>query len=197
MHVLLATRNAHKVHEIAGALAALGWTVAGLDTVDGLPEELPETGDTFEANALQKARFVAAATGLAALADDSGLEVAALGWGPGVYSRRFSPEATDQANNALLLRRLAGVDDRAARYRCALALVLPDGREGVVDGACPGRIGQLPRGQNGFGYDPLFWPDDAPGRTMAELTLAEKNQISHRGRALSRLPGLIAGLGPG
>lgn len=198
MRLILATRNAHKLREIALCLAGTGIAVEGLDGVPGLPEELPETGETFEDNALQKARFVFEATGLAALADDSGIEIRALGWAPGVHSKRWTPEATDEANNARLLRELEGKDDRAARYRCALALVAPgpDGPvEGVVVGACPGTIGIDPLGSGGFGYDPLFWPDEAPGRTMAQLTMAEKNAISHRGRAIALLPGLARRLG--
>ncbi len=152
-----------------------------------LPAELPdppETGDTFLANAIQKARFVFEATGRAALADDSGLEVDALGGRPGVFSRRYSPEATDGANNRRLLAELGGVTDRRARYRCVLAWC---DAAGVVTaaGSCEGMIGQEPRGTYGFGYDPLFLPDATPGRTMAELSPPEKDRISHRGAALS------------
>lgn len=192
MRLLLATRNAHKLHEIQAALAGTPLELVGLDAISGLPDELPETGATFEENALQKARFVFEATGAAALADDSGIEVAALGQAPGVHSKRWAPEGTDEANNALLIASLKGATDRRARYRCALAYVLPPvgGSEplaGVVTGTCNGTIGYEPRGTGGFGYDPYFWPDEAPGRAMAELTLDEKNRISHRGRALLRL----------
>lgn len=203
MRLVLATRNAHKVREIQAALAGVGVDVLGMDAFPALPEELPETGDTFEHNAAEKARFVAAATGLPALADDSGIEVAALGWRPGVFSKRYSAEGTDEANNLKLLADLAGVEQRAARYRCVLALAVPpdpngcSGPEAVVDGVCAGQIGYAPLGTGGFGYDPFFWPDDAPGRTMAELSLAEKNRISHRGRALARLPELLAATGLG
>lgn len=168
----------------------------GLDWLD-LPAELPdppETGDTFVANALEKATFVHERTGLWALADDSGLEVDALGGGPGVLSRRFSPEQTDAANNALLLRTLGDRTDRAARYRCVLALVGPGIRR-TAAGSCEGVIGAAgPRGAGGFGYDPLFWPVATPGRTMAELSPAEKDAISHRGAALAQLDRLLAGL---
>lgn len=189
MELLFATRNAHKVDEVRALLAGTGVTVRSLDEV-GLELDPPETGDTFEANALEKARFVHRHTGRACVADDSGLEVDALGGAPGVRSRRFSPEATDGANNRLLLERLRGVTDRRARFRCVLALVA-DGVERTVDGRCEGRIAEHPRGAHGFGYDPIFLPDEAPGRTMAELTLEEKNAISHRSRAFGQLPALV------
>lgn len=185
--VVLATRNAHKLDELTRM--APGVSFLPLPDAAGDP---PETGTTFEANALQKARYGAAFTGLACLADDSGIEVDALDGRPGVWSRRYSPEATDAANNALLLTELAarGPDaPRTARYRCVIALVLPDGAEHVFDGRCEGTIGLAPRGSHGFGYDPLFQPAAAPGRTMAELTPAEKDAISHRGAALRALLG--------
>lgn len=203
MRLILATQNAHKIKEIRAVLADTGLEVIGLDGVPDLPEELPETGATFEENALQKARFIFDRTGVATLADDSGIEVEALGWAPGVNSKRWTPEATDEANNRRLLAELADRADRRARYRCALAVVAPAPQptaedphvHGVVDGICAGHIGREPRGTGGFGYDPLFWPDEAPGRTMAELSMAEKNAISHRGRALEALPTLLRGLG--
>ncbi len=200
MRLILATRNAHKLTEIALALQGTGLSVSGLNGVPGMPDDIPETGDTFEENALQKARFVFQATGLPVLADDSGIEIRALGWAPGVHSKRWTPEGTDEANNARLLRELADKDDRGARYRCVLAVVAPGPEgpvEGTVDGICAGQIGTTPLGTGGFGYDPLFWPEDQPGRTMAQLTMAEKNAISHRGRALARLPSLLARLGLG
>ncbi len=191
MDILLATGNAHKITEVRALLAGLDVTLRTLDDFPALGD-LPETGQTFEANALQKARAAYAATGLLTVADDSGIEIDALGGAPGVHSKRFSPEATDAANNALLLARLADVPEarRTARYRCVVAVV-GAGWERVADGRCEGRIGHAPRGAGGFGYDPLFWPDEAPGRTMAELTLAEKNAISHRGRAFLALPDLL------
>jgi XTP/dITP diphosphohydrolase len=192
MRLLLATRNAHKLDELRALLSQTPIELLGLDDVFGLPDELPEDGATFEANAVQKATFVYRATGYTCCADDSGLEVDALGGRPGVHSRRFSPEGTDAANNAHLLALLGDTAERTARYRCALAVVGPGLRLGV-DGACEGTIGLVPRGSNGFGYDPLFWPLDTPGRTMAELAPAEKNAISHRGRALRALiPRLLA-----
>lgn len=195
--LIFATRNAHKLEEVAALLASMpdggGLELVDLDTA-GVEGDPPETGDTFEHNALQKARWVHERTGVACLADDSGLEVDALGGAPGVHSKRFSPEQTPAANNALLLRRLGGVDDRRARFRCVLAVV--DGeREWTVDGRCEGRIGHDPRGAHGFGYDPLFLPDEAPGRSLAELSMAEKNRISHRGRAVVALAAHLAGSG--
>ena len=208
MRLILASRNPHKLDEIRLALSATvmngegvdaeGIDVASLDGVDGVPEELEETGVTFEENALQKARFVHQLTGDAVLADDSGIEIRALNWEPGVHSKRWSAQGTDAANNDRLMNQLHGVADRVARYRCALAVVAPgpDGPiEGVVVGEVTGMIGQLPRGVGGFGYDPLFWPDERQGQTMAELTTEDKNSISHRGRALAELPGLLRRLG--
>lgn len=184
--LVFATRNAHKLKEVRAMLSDLpGLELVDLDSV-GVEGDPPETGDTFEANALQKARWVHALTGLPCVADDSGLEVDALGGAPGVYSKRFSPEQTHEANNALLLSRLEGVTDRRARFRCVLAVV--DGeREWTVDGRCEGAIGHGLRGEHGFGYDPLFLPDEAPGRSLAELSMEDKNRISHRGRAFVAL----------
>ncbi len=183
--IVLASRNAHKIQELARMAAHITWLPLPGD------DDPPETGDTFEANALQKARFGAALTGQPCLSDDSGLEVDALGGRPGVWSKRYASEATDAANNALLLRELAGEagaqnpGGRTARYRCVIALVA-DGVERVFQGACEGQIGMAPRGSGGFGYDPLFLPLAAPGRTMAELSPVEKDAISHRGAALRR-----------
>jgi XTP/dITP diphosphohydrolase len=191
VQLLFATNNAHKVAEVRQILAGTGITVRTL-AEHGLIVDPPETGDTFEANALQKARFVHEHTGLPCIADDSGIEVDALGGAPGVRSKRFSAEATAEANNALLLERLRDVADdaRTARFRCALAVV-GVGPERVVDGRCEGHIAHELRGEGGFGYDPLFLPDEAPGRAMAELSADEKNTISHRGRAFRQLPGLL------
>lgn len=191
MELLFATRNAHKVEEVRALLVGVPAITLRTLAEAGLDVDPPETGDTFASNALQKARFVFERTGVPCIADDSGLEVDALGGAPGVRSRRFSPEATHAANNALLLARLAGRTDRAARFRCVLALV-GHGPDRVVDGRCEGRIATALRGAGGFGYDPLFLPDETPGRTMAELSMQEKNAISHRGRAFRQLPHLLA-----
>jgi len=177
----LASRNAHKIEELARMAPDVRWLALPAEYGD-----CPETGTTFVANALEKARYAHGAVGGWCLADDSGLEVDALGGAPGVWSKRFSAEATDAANNRLLLERLGARTDRFARYRCVIALVGP-GVELVFDGACEGAIGYQERGGGGFGYDPLFLPSERPGRTMAELTAAEKDAISHRGVAMQKL----------
>ena len=188
----LASLNAHKAEELGRMLAGHNVEVISLATRPDIGEP-PETGATFEANALQKARFVFEATGEPALADDSGLEVDALDGAPGVHSKRYTAEATAASNNRALLMALDGVSDRRARFVCALALVSKLGEE-VVRGVVEGEIGHAPRGDGGFGYDPLFLPADAPGRTMAELSPQEKDDISHRGRAVALLPNLFADL---
>ena len=189
MKILLATRNAHKAQEVADILANSNLEVW---TLDRFPElgELGEDHETFPENALQKAREAYEATGMLVVADDSGLEVDALSGAPGVHSKRFSPEATAESNNRLLLEKLDGVEDRSARFRCVIAVV---GRAGevVAEGSCEGVIALEASGVDGFGYDPLFCPEDEPGKSMAELTMQEKNAISHRGRAFSQLSGLL------
>lgn len=187
MRIVLASRNVHKIEEMRRIAPYVEWVAMPAH----LPDP-PETGDTFEANALEKAQFVHAHTGMPALSDDSGLEVDALGGRPGVRSKRYSPEGTDSANNALLLRELGDRPDRSARYRCVIALV-GDGFARTAAGACEGAIGFQGRGSNGFGYDPYFLPAGST-RTMAELAPAEKDAISHRGAALAHLPGLLAAL---
>ena len=181
MALLLATRNAHKVREFAGLLD--GVDVAPLPDDVQLP---PETGETFAANALPKARTAAAATGEVAFGDDSGIEAAALGGAPGVRSARFAGEdATDEENLALLLDRAPA--GSAVRYVCVIAYVDGD-VERLFEGDCTGTLAAEPRGSGGFGYDPAFLPDDVPdGRTMAELSPHEKDAISHRGRAAREL----------
>ncbi len=173
----------------------------------GIPGEAIEDGQSFEANASKKARFFAGLSGLPTLADDSGLEVDALGGGPGVRTRRYAgEEATDEENNLKLLRELDGVqpERRTARYRCALALALPEtaGPRGGMKirharGTCEGRIALAPRGEAGFGYDPIFEPASEPagGRTLGEWTAEAKNAISHRGRAARRMHPILERLG--
>jgi XTP/dITP diphosphohydrolase len=178
VRVIVASRNAHKIEELTRMAPRVQWTA--MDAALGDP---PETGATFEENALQKARYVYERTGAWALADDSGLEVDALGGRPGVRSKRYSALGTDSANNALLVEELGGASDRRARYRCVIALVGP-GVERVASGACEGSIGWAPRGSGGFGYDPYFVPAEGGGRHMAELSPAEKDAISHRGAAM-------------
>ena len=178
MKIVLATHNPNKVRELSQMLP--GWEVAAEDS------GAEETAETFVGNARLKARALAARhTGAWILADDSGLEVAALGGAPGVRSARYAGRDGDApANNALLLANLKGVADRTARFTCAIVLIDPEGREHVVEGHCPGRILESPAGAGGFGYDPLFVPDGRD-RTFAELPPEEKNAISHRGRALA------------
>ena len=197
--LILATRNQGKVRELRDPLARFGFDV------QSLPEDFPEieeNGTTFEENALIKARAVANALGVAAAADDSGLEVDALGGAPGVYSARYSEdwpavegESKDERNNRKLLAELEGVpaEKRTARFRCCMALVIPGGEEIVVSGAWEGSIGFKKAGANGFGYDPLFNLEDIPGKRMAELVPEEKNAISHRRRALDDLVAKLQG----
>jgi XTP/dITP diphosphohydrolase len=184
---VLASRNAHKAREFA-LLVMPHELVALPDDVD-LP---PETGETFEENAVVKARVAAAATGLPAIGDDSGIEAAALGGRPGVRSARYAGEtATDGENLAKLLREAP--TGSALAYVCALAYAEPRGAEHVVVGRCTGTLAAEPRGDGGFGYDPAFLPDDVPdGRTMAELSPEEKDAISHRGRAARELLALLS-----
>lgn len=188
--VIVASTNHGKLAEIRSALDFDDLEFVTAADLDREPLEVEETGETFAENALLKARAYAEAFGLAALADDSGLEVDALDGAPGVRSARYSGEgATDARNNEKLLAALDGVHGvhRSARFRSAIALVEPDGTAVTADGACEGAIGFERRGDGGFGYDPLFLPAATPGRTMAELSLAEKNAISHRGAALRAL----------
>lgn len=192
--VLLASRNGKKLAELQRVFDAAGITgveIVGLDAVPDYPEE-PETGATFEDNALIKARAGAKAIGIPCLADDSGIAVDALNGMPGVLSARWSGRhGDDPANNALLLAQLSDTPDerRGAAFVSACALVLPGGTETVVRGEWRGRVLREERGPHGFGYDPLFAPDDeiADGRSAAELSPAEKDGLSHRGNALAQL----------
>nr|WP_269812903.1 RdgB/HAM1 family non-canonical purine NTP pyrophosphatase [Ornithinimicrobium sediminis] len=189
----MATRNSHKVGELRDILAeALERTGLELVGVEEYPqvEEVVESGVTFAANALLKARATAQATGRPALADDSGLAVDVLGGSPGVFSARWSGVGDgdkDRANNDLLLSQLADVPDehRGAGFVCAAALVLPDGTEVVREGSVRGRVTRRPRGEHGFGYDPVLELPD--GRTLAEYSSAEKHAVSHRGAAFRAL----------
>lgn len=198
--VIVASTNHGKLAEIRAALDFEDWEFVTASELGATPLEVEETGSTFAENALLKARAYAENFGLPALADDSGLEVDALDGAPGVISARYSGEgATDERNNAKLLEALAdvGEHDRTARFRSVIALVDPDGETVLADGACEGRIGFVPRGTGGFGYDPLFLPAAVPGRSMAELEMAEKNAISHRGAALRALRHKLLGQGRG
>jgi XTP/dITP diphosphohydrolase len=194
--VIVATANRGKLAEIRSALDFEGWEFVTAADLGREPLEVAETGETFETNARLKARAYHEVFGLPALADDSGLEVDALGGAPGAYSSRYAGEdATDTDNNLKLIEALAGApaEERTARFRSAIVLVEQDGAEIVASGACEGSIGFIPRGEGGFGYDPLFLPEATPGRTMAELELAEKNAISHRGAALRALKAALGG----
>jgi XTP/dITP diphosphohydrolase len=196
--IVLASRNAKKIVEMDRILdeAGLHVEVVGIDAFDGVPE-VAETESTFEGNALLKARAVCAATGVPAVADDSGLCVDALNGMPGILSARWSGGKGDVANLELVLAQLGDTPDErlGAQFRCAVALVLPDGREAVVHGEMPGRLVREPRGTNGFGYDPIFVPD-GEDRTSAEMPSAEKDAISHRGKALRALVPVLRELLP-
>jgi XTP/dITP diphosphohydrolase len=187
VRLVLASRNAHKAREFAALLAP--HEVVPLPGDVQLP---PETGETFEANAVVKARVAAEATGMPAVGDDSGIAAEALGGRPGVRSARFAGEdATDGENLAKLLREAP--TGSALAYVCALAFAAPDGTEHVVVGRCTGTLAAAPRGDGGFGYDPAFLPDDVDdGRTMAELSPEEKDAISHRGRAVRELLAVLS-----
>lgn len=190
--LLLASRNAKKLIELRRILAPLvDVDVIGLDDLPAFPD-VPETGATFEENALIKARDAFAHTGLPKVADDSGLTVDALNGMPGVLSARWAGVAkNDQANLNLVLEQVTDVPDErlGAAFVCAIALIV-DGREQVVEGRMPGRLIREPRGDGGFGYDPIFVAD-GHDRTSAELDPAEKDEVSHRGRALRQLVPLI------
>lgn len=192
--LVLATRNAHKLEEVREILS--GCEVLPLPDDVVLP---PETGETFAENAVGKARAAHDATGLAALADDSGIEAAALGGRPGVHSARYAgPGADDERNLALLLSELAGERDRSVAYVCAIAYIDAEGRQTLREGRCEGTLAERPRGAGGFGYDPAFIPVDLDdGRTMAELSPAEKHSISHRGRAVRAIAAAIGAGGEG
>ena len=204
--LLVATRSRHKLAELRELLDLPDAELVSPDDV-GVEGEPEETGTTFEANAALKARWYARASGLPTLADDSGLEVDALDGRPGVYTRRYAgPDATDADNNAKLLGELAGVtpDRRGGRYVCVLALALPAGagpRGGLavrtVRGTMRGRIAEGLRGTGGFGYDPLFEPADEPvgGRTVGQMTAAEKHARSHRAAAARRMAPILRALG--
>lgn len=193
--VVLATRNAHKVVELRRILAESGLddvNIVGLDDFAEVPE-IPETGVTFAENAAAKARSVAEATGLAAVADDSGLCVDVFGGAPGVFSARWcGRHGDDPANMELLLAQIEDVpaEFRGASFVCAAVLALPDGRVEVRQGRLSGTVIRAPRGENGFGYDPIFVPE-GQDRTTAQMSAQEKDVISHRGRALRALVPLI------
>jgi XTP/dITP diphosphohydrolase len=192
MEILIATRNQGKVREIRKALAELGFKIQSLNDLKEAPG-MEEDGKSFAENALKKARIYSGIYGKVTIADDSGLEVDILNREPGIYSARFAGKGTsDRKNNQKLLDRMEGIPSskRGARFKCAIAIVSPQGRETVVEGECRGRIGFREVGNRGFGYDPLFIFSRL-GKTMAQLTVEEKNRISHRGKALRKLRRII------
>ena len=192
MKLLVATQNEGKLREYRCLLACLPLEVTW-PAREGMALKVAETGRTMAENAILKARAYAAASGLLTWADDSGLEVDALGGEPGVHSARYGgPGASDEERCRLLLRCLQGVPptERTARFRCVVALVKPDGSLHTAEGVCEGRIALEPRGEGGFGYDPIFYLPHL-GRTMAELSLAEKNAVSHRARAAQAARALL------
>jgi len=183
--IVFATGNAGKIREINEILSDTGMEVVSMKDA-GIRIDIVENGSTYEENALIKARAAASLTGDIVMADDSGLEIDYLNKEPGIYSARYLGEDTSyHVKNADLIRRLEGVpdDQRTARFVCAIAAVLPDGRELTVRAALEGRIGYEEKGTNGFGYDPIFYVPEFQ-KTTAELTEAEKNEVSHRGKAL-------------
>ena len=188
MRIILATKNKGKIREFREALAEIGWEGVPLSEVADVPEP-EETGSTFMENALQKARAYAEAVGMPVLSDDSGIIADVLGDEPGIYSARYAgAHGDDEANNQKLIERLRPYsgDDRRAHYVCAVALVFPDGQSVTAEGTCEGILRDFYAGTGGFGYDPLFYLPPF-GKTMAEISLAEKNSISHRGKALRKL----------
>jgi XTP/dITP diphosphohydrolase len=190
MRVVLASNNQHKIQEIKQILAGSSIHFQSLLDFPDIPEP-PENKNTFHENAEQKAAFVYEYTKGTVIADDSGLEVFALNGAPGIHSKRYTPEQTASANNKKLLQELQPHQDRKARFRCVVA-VFNGTSTRYVEGVCKGSIGKIESGKQGFGYDPIFLPDGYQGKSLAELTMAEKNEISHRGVAFRQLPKVLA-----
>lgn len=187
MRILFATANPGKLREAAEVLGPDYEVVSPASM--GITEDIPETGSTLQENSLQKAQYLFGRTGLPCFADDTGLEVDALGGAPGIYSARYAgPGHDSQANMDKLLKFLEQLisvpDDRRARFRTVVTLILADGEPHFFEGVCEGAIAREKHGTGGFGYDPVFLPDAYPGRTLAEVSEEEKNAVSHRGRAL-------------
>lgn len=184
MKIVFATNNAHKLNEVRQVVGS-SFEIVSLREC-GITEDIPENEPTLEGNALAKARYIHARTGLDCFADDTGLEVDALGGEPGVRSARYATDGhDDEANKRLLLERMSGIENRAAQFRTAVALIL-DGKEYLFEGVVRGAIAAEQHGEGGFGYDPLFFPEGGD-RTFAEMSGEEKNAISHRGRAVRKL----------
>lgn len=184
MKVILASKNQHKLTELSAILSQLGFEIA-LESEYGLDIDVEETGTTFEENSFLKADAVMKASGLPVLADDSGLMVDALDGAPGVYSARYGHKASDKERTAYLLENMKEVPEerRGAKFVCVITCLFPDGRKIVARGECPGVIARAPHGENGFGYDPVFYLPEL-SMTYAELPSEQKNAISHRARAL-------------
>ncbi len=185
MRLLIATTNPGKVGEYQHLLNGLDYELVSLSEV-GITQEVAETGVTYEENALLKAREYAALSGLLTLADDSGLEVDALGGRPGVHSARYAPDSPARIRQLLAEMRDIPVGERTARFQCVIALAWPDGRTEITRGTCEGQIAMEARGANGFGFDPVFYVPES-GLTMAELPESFKNLISHRARAAQKM----------
>jgi len=184
--VVLATTNRGKISEFQGLFRNSGVEIKTLDEFGPIPPVI-EDGDTFEENAVKKAQFTARVLGIPAIADDSGLTVKALQGAPGVFSSRYAGEnADDESNNRKLLTAMDGIDDRAAAFVCVLAIAVPRGPALIYEGACEGIIAGTPEGDQGFGYDPLFYYPPLQ-KTFAQLGREEKNRISHRGKAMAEL----------
>lgn len=191
MELIFATANKNKMKEVTEMLPD-SIEIKGLPEV-GITEEIPETSDTIQGNALQKARYVYEKTGKNCFADDTGLEVDALNGAPGVHSARYATSGHDfKANVALLLKNLSGVEKRTARFRTVIVLIL-EGKEHIFEGVIEGTISKEPSGENGFGYDPVFVPENNT-KTFAQMTDQQKNSLSHRGRATRKLVEFLNGL---
>ncbi len=184
--LVIASNNSHKIQEIKAVLGDKFREIVGMKDA-GLDMDIVEDGDSFYANALIKAKAVSEALNLPALADDSGLVVPGLSGEPGIYSARYAGEpCSDERNNAKLLKKMESLQDRSAKFVTVMVLIFPDGRTVSAEGAAEGRILTEPDGDNGFGYDPLFYSTEL-GKTFAKATMAEKNSVSHRSRALQAL----------
>lgn len=183
MKIVFATANAGKLREAAEVLGP-DFEIVSLAQA-GITEEIPETGKTLQENSLQKAQYLFEHTGLPCFADDTGLEVDALGGAPGIYSARYAgPNHDHQANMDKLLKELGATEERRAHFKTVVTLILADGQPRFFEGTCEGSIARAKRGDGGFGYDPVFLSDAYPGRTLAEVSEEEKNAVSHRGQAI-------------
>ena len=188
MKILAATNNEHKLREFSQILTPYGFEVISIKDA-GIDIDPEENGKTFEENALIKATAFSEASGLPVISDDSGLEVMALDLAPGVYSARYAP-GSDKDRVNKLLENMKGLTNRTARFVSALVIAFPDGKTLEARGECYGRITESPAGENGFGYDPVFYVEKF-GKTFAELTMEEKNSISHRGKAVRKMAALL------